>query len=1610
MAISSGGVDLATLGLRLQGGQIVRESGRVDSALGRMGRTGSRVREIMAELGVTLSAGFALRTVIREAGEFEGAMQQALAIMGDVSDTLRGEMVAAARTAGRELNLGATAAAESFFFLASAGLSAEQSIAALPAVAEFAKAGMFSMALATDLATDAQSALGLTVDNTSQNLENLTRVTDVLVKANTLANATVEQFSTALTNEAGAALKTFGKDIEEGVAVLAAFADQGVKGQVAGTGLSRILRLMSSAAIKNATAYEDLGIEVFNQAGEMNNLADIIDDLTVALGGMSDEQRTASLEALGFQARVQGVIQPLLGTADAIREYEVQLRTAGGTTQDVAERQMQAPFERLGRSVEAFKNIAIDAGSNILEILIPAMELAAENADLLADAILSVTVALGVLAAIKIGAVIATSAIVGSILAWLSMAGAIAEVGGALALLQLALGPVGWVVAGATAIGAAFFFWRRAQRAATEETKRANTFLAEQTRLMDEQTDAQLEATRAQLMMNIARLQNRGSIMALDRQDIESLHTFTELLREANAEINRRAQPGEDPAGGVTARRSDRTRQIQLEIDRLNELNEAFRATQREVDLINLAYDERLQLLANAEEFEGAELATLNALTRELFEAKRATVELAEAEEKRQQSAAVQENIVALRREVDAAERFLEAQRESTTAVNELRIALAGENAVLAFGENATKAQATEIRKLAEQKELLRQKTDTLTDAQRREAEAAKKAAETVQGLYEEAARGIQRALADGFAQIQQEGLKGFEEMGNAILNIFQQLASEIAALMVAQALGLDKLIERIRAGQALSRGESAIAGAALGIGAGLGTQDPLLGALGGAAAGFAVGGPVGAGVGAVAGFVSGIIAAGKAAEEARKRMATFQEGIDDFIVSLRLADASELERAQERIRQQLQEFITGFSEAFDTSLQIDFRAGAGIDAWLSQVQRAIDIFTEAQLIVAQAGLEVNAYALEIEALEDIMRAGRIAAEQLEKEYAELIATSMRAFRDNLSLMSAELAFGADSYQAFIIQQRISTSIRREEARALLEAGLITQAMFDEFNELLREDGVQALAEFTKALSETILAATEASRVLVEDFTRRGLSAVGESDLAAQLGLAARQRRELQGAIADEESPAVIELIKGVHELERQTLLEQQQLRAAQEALRIHEESLQAQVEIVDSLRSTEQSLRAFSAGLNLSDFSPLSPLDQLDVARQQFRELAAAARAGDQAAAAELPAAARALLEASREVNASGRGFVVDFNLVQSTLEDIAGQFGAQATIEEQILAELQDQRLILLAQSGFASEAVDEAQALNLSAMEQISLQEALGQITAAEAARLRDEQDSHFLAQLIAIQNTASGIDQFAGFTADQLRDLISDQATFGQLNQNELIRLIAAAGSIEDVQEQFGNLSLAELRDIIASSESAAVAAAGFAGLTIAEIQAVLDEAKRTGDLTDQFGQLSVNELRAIITATNIAAADAHDDQLAALLELVAATNLLTDQLNALLFPPPVTLDLGTTDRIREGYEDFVDSTIGDPDFGHWERDPNTGRRIWVPDDTASSTTTSLEDNIAAIDAASADQVGTMQTGFSAVESRVARVESAVNAMSNNLENAIEELGLISEGRF
>jgi len=328
-----------------------------------LGDFGAAAGKIIAGVGLAV-AGLAVISV-KAFAEFDAAMVKSTAIMGDVSDAMRNDMSAAAREVAKTTTFSAAQAAEAFFFLASAGLDAEQSIAALPKVAEFAQAGMFDMATATDLLTDAQSALGLSSDDAAENLENLANLSDILVKANTLANASVQQFSEALTNKAAASMRNLGIATEEGVAVLAVFADQGIKGSEAGTTFNATIRGMTQGVERNSAAFKEMGIEVFDAEGNFNSVAKIIGGMEVAFDGLSTEQQRAKLSQLGYTEETLNGTLALLGNSAAIREYEASLISSGGTAEQVAANQLTSFTAQLDLMKSKFADIGIEIGSRL---------------------------------------------------------------------------------------------------------------------------------------------------------------------------------------------------------------------------------------------------------------------------------------------------------------------------------------------------------------------------------------------------------------------------------------------------------------------------------------------------------------------------------------------------------------------------------------------------------------------------------------------------------------------------------------------------------------------------------------------------------------------------------------------------------------------------------------------------------------------------------------------------------------------------------------------------------------------------------------------------------------------------------------------------------------------------------------------------------------------------------------------------------------------------------------------------------------------------------------------------------------------------------------------
>lgn len=339
---------------------------------GGVDRLWSKIRQAASALGLFAAANTVRRwaiDAIKEFASFDQKMSQSLAIMGDVNDAVRQRMVQTAKRTAVDVNIADDRMAEGFYFLASAGQTAEQSITSLPVAARFAKAGVFDLATATEMLTVSQSALGLSMDDPIENMRQMTRVSDVLAKANVLTNGSVQQLAESLQNRAAATMRQFNIEVEEGVAVLAAYAKQGTTGQRAGEEFTRFVTRLTSEFNQNRAAFDKLRIDIYDpkDKNRLLPLADILEQITDRLKPMSIAQRTATMEAMGFHAEAAGAIRPLMGMSDTIRDFQKALEGASGATADLANRQMTSLTERGGQLAEKFRQLKQEVGETLVD-------------------------------------------------------------------------------------------------------------------------------------------------------------------------------------------------------------------------------------------------------------------------------------------------------------------------------------------------------------------------------------------------------------------------------------------------------------------------------------------------------------------------------------------------------------------------------------------------------------------------------------------------------------------------------------------------------------------------------------------------------------------------------------------------------------------------------------------------------------------------------------------------------------------------------------------------------------------------------------------------------------------------------------------------------------------------------------------------------------------------------------------------------------------------------------------------------------------------------------------------------------------------------------------
>ena len=287
--------------------------------------------------GLAIYQGIRLfQNIVEDGKQFEKTMA---AVKGITGGEQFKEMSELAKKMGANTEFTAQQAAEGLRFLTMAGISANESIKALPGILDLATAGNLDLGRSADIASNAMTAMGLQA-------QDLKRINDSFVNTITRSNSTVEMLAEAFKYVAPSA-KAFGLDIETLNALLGKLHDAGIQGSMAGTQLNQAL-------IKSA--------EYFAEIGKQGNIIDLLKHI--------NKEAWSTTDVLDeFAGRGGRAIIVLRDMVPAIEDFVKEIKSGENATTDLADTMRDTTDGAIKELDSAIKGIKIDAFENNTSIL-----------------------------------------------------------------------------------------------------------------------------------------------------------------------------------------------------------------------------------------------------------------------------------------------------------------------------------------------------------------------------------------------------------------------------------------------------------------------------------------------------------------------------------------------------------------------------------------------------------------------------------------------------------------------------------------------------------------------------------------------------------------------------------------------------------------------------------------------------------------------------------------------------------------------------------------------------------------------------------------------------------------------------------------------------------------------------------------------------------------------------------------------------------------------------------------------------------------------------------------------------------------------------------------
>jgi len=291
--------------------------------MGMMWLTWGNIAPLLA--GASLSHGFI--QAMKAGTEFAYQLTFVKALGGETAESVRGIGNAALELSKNGL-FGPVELANGLRTLSQAGLSAAESMKALPVVLDLATVGEMNMKDAAVTLVGVMTAFNL-------DKSDLTKIGDVFAKAAAVSQTSVEQMTQAM-KTASVVGEQYGASMQDTATALTLLAKMNITGTAAGTSLRNMLKELYSPTEKAAKIMKDLGVSAQTASGELKPFPDVIFSLKGKLEQFNKVSQVRILQGLFGERGAKEAVAMLSLTREEWDKLNKTISESGGFMREVS--------------------------------------------------------------------------------------------------------------------------------------------------------------------------------------------------------------------------------------------------------------------------------------------------------------------------------------------------------------------------------------------------------------------------------------------------------------------------------------------------------------------------------------------------------------------------------------------------------------------------------------------------------------------------------------------------------------------------------------------------------------------------------------------------------------------------------------------------------------------------------------------------------------------------------------------------------------------------------------------------------------------------------------------------------------------------------------------------------------------------------------------------------------------------------------------------------------------------------------------------------------------------------------------------------------------------